>query len=111
MHMPSSSPADAVIRVRDLSKIYTFHQQQSGVLSAIRSVFKRETQQRLAVDNISFDIHPGEIVGFLGPNGAGKTTTLKMLSGLLYPTTGEINVLGHIPQKREVDYQIGRAHV
>lgn len=102
--MPYETPAEPIIRVRDLRKIYTFHQQQSGVLSAIKSVFKRETQQRLAVDDISFEIRPGEIVGFLGPNGAGKTTTLKMLSGLLYPTSGEIDVLGHLPQKREVEY-------
>ncbi|MCO5218211.1 MAG: ATP-binding cassette domain-containing protein [Thermomicrobiales bacterium] len=53
---------------------------------------------------ISFEIRPGEVVGFLGPNGAGKTTTLKMLSGLLYPTSGELSVLGHIPQKREARY-------
>lgn len=102
--MPSMSQADPIIRVRDLRKIYTFHQQQSGVISAIKSVFKRETQQRLAVDDISFEIRPGEIVGFLGPNGAGKTTTLKMLSGLLYPTAGEIDVLGHLPQKRDASY-------
>lgn len=100
-HMQSSN---AIIRVHNLRKIYTFHQQQSGVLSAIKSVFKRQMQERLAVNNISFEIHPGEIVGFLGPNGAGKTTTLKMLSGLLYPTAGEIDVLGHLPQKRQAEY-------
>lgn len=96
--------SNAIIRVNDLRKIYTFHQQSSGVLSAIKSVFKRDVQERLAVNDISFEIQPGEIVGFLGPNGAGKTTTLKMLSGLLYPTAGEIDVLGHVPQKREADY-------
>ena len=57
-----------------------------------------------AVDEISFEIAPGEVVGFLGPNGAGKTTTLKMLSGLLYPTSGEARVLGHVPSKRERDF-------
>ena len=57
-----------------------------------------------AVEAISFDIEPGEVVGFLGPNGAGKTTTLKMLSGLLYPTSGEARVLGHVPSRREKDY-------
>src|SRR5262245_46078289 len=57
-----------------------------------------------AVDGITFDIEPGEIVCFLGPNGAGKTTTLKMLSGLLYLTSGEARVLGHVPSKRERDF-------
>jgi len=60
-----------------------------------------------AVAGVSFDIEPGEIVGFLGPNGAGKTTTLKMLSGLLYPTDGEALVLGHVPSKREKDFLRG----
>ena len=57
-----------------------------------------------AVDGVSLDVQPGEIHGFLGPNGAGKTTTLKMLSGLLYPTSGEALVLGHVPSRRERDY-------
>lgn len=95
---------DAIIRVQNLRKIYTFHQQNSGVFAALKSVFRREVQERLAVNDISFEVRPGEIVGFLGPNGAGKTTTLKMLSGLLYPTAGEIEVLGHVPQRREPEY-------
>jgi len=74
------------------------------VLAALQSLVRRRMEQVKAVDGISFDVAPGEIVGFLGPNGAGKTTTLKMLSGLLYPTAGEINVLGHIPSKREKAY-------
>src|SRR5207245_351299 len=68
-----------------------------------RSLFRRKTREVNAVDGITFDIAPGEIVGFLGPNGAGKTTTLKMLSGLLYPTGGEVRVLGHVPSRRERD--------
>lgn len=102
--MKSSPSSDVLIRVENLTKTYVFHQQNSGVLAALKSVFRREMQQRLAVNAISFEIHAGEIVGFLGPNGAGKTTTLKMLSGLLYPSSGEIEVLGHLPQKREVEY-------
>lgn len=102
--MISSPSADVLIRVKNLTKTYVFHQQNSGVIAALKSVFRREMQQRLAVNAISFEIRAGEIVGFLGPNGAGKTTTLKMLSGLLYPSSGNINVLGHLPQKREVDY-------
>src|SRR5690606_8827723 len=68
------------------------------------SLVARKTKDVHAVDGISFQIEPGEIVGFLGPNGAGKTTTLKMLSGLLYPTSGELSVAGHLPQKREREF-------
>jgi ABC-2 type transport system ATP-binding protein len=72
--------------------------------AAVRSLVRRETREIRAVDGVSFDIGAGEIVGFLGPNGAGKTTTLKMLSGLLYPTSGEALVLGHVPSKREATF-------
>src|SRR5688500_19890703 len=67
----------------------------------MRSLVRRKTRQVHAVESISFEIGPGEFVGFLGPNGAGMTTTLKMLSGLLYPTSGEATVLGHVPSRRE----------
>ncbi len=70
----------------------------------MRSLFRRKTREVRAVDGISFDIAAGEVVGFLGPNGAGKTTTLKMLSGLLYTTSGEASVLGHVPSRRERDF-------
>jgi ABC-2 type transport system ATP-binding protein len=69
--------------------------------AAIKSVFHRKMQEVKAVDGVTFDVSPGEIVGFLGPNGAGKTTTLKMLSGLLHPSGGEGRVLGFVPWKRE----------
>src|SRR5207253_3833481 len=64
-------------------------------------LFRREYKEVRAVDDVSFRIEPGEIVGFLGPNGAGKTTTLKMLSGLIFPTSGSARVLGHVPWQRE----------
>jgi ABC-2 type transport system ATP-binding protein len=79
-------------------------EREAGLRAALRSVVRRQTRDVRAVDAISFGIQPGEVVGFLGPNGAGKTTTLKMLSGLLYPTSGEARVLGHVPSRRERDY-------
>ncbi len=92
------SPA---IHVRNLHKTYVVSKRESGVLAALQSLIHRETEDVAAVDGTSFDLGPGEVVGFLGPNGAGKTTTLKMLSGLLHPTSGELLVLGHVPAKRE----------
>ncbi len=93
-----------VIHLRDLRKIYVVSERESGILAALQSLLHRETESVPAVDGISFDLAPGEIVGFLGPNGAGKTTTLKMLSGLLHPTGGEVLVLGRVPWKREKDF-------
>jgi ABC-2 type transport system ATP-binding protein len=72
--------------------------------AAVRALVRRKTREVKAVDGVSFDIAPGEVVGFLGPNGAGKTTTLKMLSGLLYPSGGEVRVLDFIPSKRQKDF-------
>jgi ABC-2 type transport system ATP-binding protein len=93
-----------VVHVAGLSKIFKVPEREAGLRAAAVSLFHRKTREVRAVDGISFDIAPGEIVGFLGPNGAGKTTTLKMLSGLLYPTGGEATVLGHVPSKREREY-------
>src|SRR5215212_1952101 len=90
-----------MISVRDLRKHYRVHKRPPGLLAAVRSVFKRTYTPVNAVDGISFRIAPGERVGFLGPNGAGKTTTLKLLSGLLHPTAGEVRVDGHEPRRRE----------
>jgi ABC-2 type transport system ATP-binding protein len=93
--------SDVVVQVRDLRKVYRVHERQEGLGATFRSLFRRRYKDVLAVDGVSFDISAGEVVGFLGPNGAGKTTTLKMLSGLLYPTSGEARVLGYVPFKRD----------
>jgi ABC-2 type transport system ATP-binding protein len=97
----SLNPRAAAISVADLSKTYVVPVREPGLAAAVRSLVRRQTRQVRAVDHISFEVDHGEIVGFLGPNGAGKTTTLKMLSGLLYPTSGEARVLGFIPSRRE----------
>jgi ABC-2 type transport system ATP-binding protein len=96
--------ADPAIHVADLRKTFFVPVREAGLRAAVTSLFSRKTKAVPAVDGISFDIEPGEIVGFLGPNGAGKTTTLKMLAGLLFPTSGEISVLGYTPSKRESAY-------
>ncbi|MDP1823067.1 MAG: ATP-binding cassette domain-containing protein [Archangium sp.] len=93
-----------MIRVSGLKKHYRVHKRPPGLKAAVKSLFKREYEVVKAVDGIDFFIAPGERVGFLGPNGAGKTTTLKMASGLLHPTSGEVTVDGHTPQKRENDF-------
>ncbi|QRK09175.1 ATP-binding cassette domain-containing protein [Archangium violaceum] len=90
-----------MISVRDLRKHYQVHKRPPGLMAALRSVFHRTYTTVKAVDGISFEIKPGERVGFLGPNGAGKTTTLKVLSGLLHPSSGEVLVDGHVPRHRE----------
>jgi ABC-2 type transport system ATP-binding protein len=92
------------IHIRDLHKTYIISEREGGVRAALASLVHRKKQEVKAVDGISFDLEPGEIVGFLGPNGAGKTTTLKMLSGLLHPTSGELSVLGFVPWKRDRDF-------
>jgi len=93
-----------VIEVRDLRKVYEVPEREAGLGASVRSLFKRRTRTVTAVDGVTFGIGGGEVVGFLGPNGAGKTTTLKMLSGLLHPTSGEVRVLGHEPFRREHAY-------
>jgi viologen exporter family transport system ATP-binding protein len=89
------------IHIRDLCKTYIVNEREAGVLAALQSLVHRHTEAVKAVDGLTFDVAPGEMVGFLGPNGAGKTTTLKMLSGLLHPTEGAVTVLGHVPWQRE----------
>ncbi len=89
-----------IIHAQHLVKVYRVFQKKPGLGGAIRGLVRREYKEVRAVDDVSFAIEPGEMVAFLGPNGAGKTTTLKMLSGLIYPTSGTASVLGFTPWER-----------
>ncbi|MBN1262915.1 MAG: ATP-binding cassette domain-containing protein [Candidatus Pacebacteria bacterium] len=95
----------SVIRVRNLKKYYRVYQKEPGLLGSMKSLLRRKYQPVKAVDNISFSIGRGELVGFIGPNGAGKTTTLKCLSGLLFPNEGTVEVLGFTPWDRKPEFQ------
>jgi ABC-2 type transport system ATP-binding protein len=90
-----------IIEVQHLSKVYPVAVKEPGFRGTLRHFFRRTYRQIQAVQDVSFQINPGEVVGFLGPNGAGKTTTLKMLTGLIHPSSGNVCVAGHIPFKRE----------
>jgi len=92
------------IEIDDLSKTFSVAEREGGFRASVLSVFRRRFRKVSAVDRVSFNVEAGEIVGFLGPNGAGKTTTLKMLAGLLHPTAGSVQVMGHVPWHREPDY-------
>ncbi len=92
--------ADTAISVKQLSKVYRVPQKDPGLAASVRGLFKPRFQNVEAVQQVTFSIQAGEMVGLIGPNGAGKTTTLKMLTGLLYPTSGHVDVLGYEPWKR-----------
>jgi ABC-2 type transport system ATP-binding protein len=94
-----------MIEVRHLTRIFRTYKKKPGFWGGVTGLFRREFEENAAAKDISFDIAEGEFVGFLGPNGAGKTTTLKMLSGLIYPTSGTARVAGFDPTKRENAYR------
>jgi ABC-2 type transport system ATP-binding protein len=98
------NPVSSVITISQLAKHYQVPEREGGLKAAVTSLFNRKYKTIKAVDSITFNIEPGEVVGFLGPNGAGKTTTLKMLSGLLHPTSGHVRVLGYEPRHRSHEY-------
>ncbi len=93
-----------IVEARSLTKEYRVPVREGGFAASVGSLFKRRYRTITAVKDVSFSIAHGEIVGFLGPNGAGKTTTLKMLSGLLHPTSGRVSVLGFEPWKRDSEF-------
>jgi ABC-2 type transport system ATP-binding protein len=95
---------EPIIQVKRLTKVYRVPERAPGLGASVRSLFKPHYSDIPAVTDISFTVEPGEIVGLIGPNGAGKTTTLKMLSGLLYPTSGDAQVAGYIPWQRQPNY-------
>jgi ABC-2 type transport system ATP-binding protein len=92
------------ILLEELKKTFRVHEREAGVKASFRSLFVRKHKDVEAVKGVSFSLEAGEVVGFLGPNGAGKTTTLKMLAGLLHPTSGEARVLDAVPWKRDREF-------
>ena len=88
-----------IVEARDLRKVFRTTKRMPGALGALRSLFTREYEERVAVGGVSFSLEPGELVGYIGPNGAGKSTTIKMLTGILVPTSGEVRVAGLVPWK------------
>ncbi|RXK53288.1 ATP-binding cassette domain-containing protein [Oleiharenicola lentus] len=94
-----------MIEVENLTRVFRTYKKQPGFWGGVKGLFKREFEETRAADGVSFSIKEGEFVGFLGPNGAGKTTTLKMLSGLIYPTSGTARVAGFDPSRRENAYR------
>src|SRR5471030_500041 len=93
------------IHVNRLTKVYRTYQKEAGFWGALKGLAHRKYKETAAAKEVSFSVNEGELVGFLGPNGAGKTTVLKMLSGLLYPTSGEATVLGFTPWRRQNDFK------
>ncbi len=94
----------AIITVSELHKHFKVNLRRRGLAGTLRGLVSREYRLVKAVDGISFEIAPGELVGYLGPNGAGKSTTLKMLTGLLVPTSGEVRANGHVPWRERQTY-------
>jgi len=96
-----------IIKVENLKKHYDYYQKDQGLKSSLKNMVKRKKMKKEAVNGISFNVDAGEIVGFIGPNGAGKTTTLKMLSGILFPTSGIATVGGFVPWERKKAFKMG----
>ena len=95
----------SIIQIDQLTKSYRVYQKKEGLAESVRGLFHRQYKTVEAVRGISLSVQPGEFVAFLGPNGAGKTTTLKLLSGVIYPTSGSASVMGFVPWKRDMEYR------
>ena len=100
-----------IIEVKELTRYFEYHEKAAGLKGSLKNLFRRDKQIRKAVDGVSFSAEAGEIIGFIGPNGAGKSTTLKMLSGILYPTSGEALVNGFVPWERREAFKRSFAFV
>lgn len=97
--------SDFIIKVKDLRKTYYSHKKEPGIRGSVKSLIKRSYNEVKALKGLSFNIEEGEFVGYIGPNGAGKTTTLKILSGVLYPTAGEVRVMDFVPWHRKNSFR------
>ena len=105
VYSPDMSDSRPIIELSKLTKTYQVYQKKEGLAASLRGLFHREHRDVLAVRGIDLTVEKGEFVAFLGPNGAGKTTTLKLLSGVITPTSGTATVMGHVPWERANAYR------
>lgn len=94
-----------IISVKNVSKVYDILKKEPGLLGSLKTLFSRKYDKKIGVDNINFSINEGDFIGFIGPNGAGKTTTIKMLSGIIHPSSGDIKVMGFTPKKLQNSFK------
>lgn len=94
-----------IISVKNVSKVYDILIKEPGLLGSLKTLLSRKYEKKIGVDNINFSINEGDFIGFIGPNGAGKTTTIKMLSGIIHPSSGDIKVMGFTPKKLQNSFK------
>ena len=94
-----------IISVKNVSKVYDILKKEPGLLGSLKTLISRKYQKKIGVNNINFSINEGDFIGFIGPNGAGKTTTIKMLSGIIHPSSGDIKVMGFTPKKLQNSFK------